>query len=249
MKEINIFNIKLHPLKRIDFISIIKSHLKNGNQITQFGVNSDIVNQIVRNEEYCRALNNADLVNIDGMSVVWALRFLGFDVPERVATPDLADEVLALAEKEKFSIYLLGARELILSQCIEKLKNTLPGLQVAGFRNGYYKPEEESLLIDLINDAKPDILLIGMTSPKKEFFCEKYRQSLQVKYILGVGGYFDILAGYTKRAPRWMQNIGMEWFFRLIQEPRRMWKRYLIGINKFCLLVIKEKFRKSSKSG
>jgi N-acetylglucosaminyldiphosphoundecaprenol N-acetyl-beta-D-mannosaminyltransferase len=244
MTEVSFFDIKVHPLHRSEFLSIIKSSLEKGHQLAQFGINSDIVNQIVRNKEYKRAINNADLVNIDGMSVVWALRFLGYNVPERVATPDLADEILAMAEREKFRIFLLGAKETILTQCISSLHSILPGLEIAGCRNGYFQAEEERLVVDMINEAQPDILLIGMSSPKKEFFCEKYRGELNTNYILGVGGYFDILAGYTKRAPKWMQNIGMEWFFRFIQEPRRMWKRYLIGIFEFFWLVFKEKFNK-----
>jgi N-acetylglucosaminyldiphosphoundecaprenol N-acetyl-beta-D-mannosaminyltransferase len=245
MKEIEIFTIKVHPLRRSEFLSMIRSNLKNGIQTAQFGVNSATVNEIVRNQEYRRAICNADLVNIDGMSVVWALRFLGFKVPERIATPDLADEVIEMAEKEQFSVFLFGAKETILTSCLKRLQDTYPGLKIAGSQNGYYKKESEHLIVDMINDAKPDILLIGVSSPNKELFCEKYRHELNAKYILGVGGYFDILSGHTRRAPKWMQNAGLEWFFRLIQEPRRMWKRYLIGINKFLWLVIKEKIKKN----
>lgn len=247
MKEIHIFNIKLNPLRRSEFLSIIRSNLLSRNQTTQFGVNSATVNEIVRNKEYENAINNADLVNIDGMSVVWALRCLGYNVPERVATPDLADEIMTMAEKEKFRVFLFGARETILLQCKKKLNENLPELELVGLQNGYYLPEEESGIVDKINEANPDILFIGISSPGKELFCEKYRGILKANYILGVGGYFDILSGYTKRAPRWMQNIGMEWFFRFIQEPRRMWRRYLIGIYKFAWIVIKEKFKKTKE--
>ena len=247
MEPINIFNIRLYPLRRAEFISIIRSNLRNGNQTVQFGVNSATVNDIVRNEEYGLAVANADLLNIDGMSVVWALRFLGYTVPERVATPDLAEGILRMAEKENFSVFFLGAKETVLLSCRNRLQENMPGLKIAGCRNGFYKPEEEQSIVDLINQANPDILLIGMSSPKKELFCQLNRNSIRAKYILGVGGYFDILSGYTKRAPRWMQNIGMEWFFRFVQEPRRMWRRYLIGINQFFWIVLKEKFRKRRK--
>jgi N-acetylglucosaminyldiphosphoundecaprenol N-acetyl-beta-D-mannosaminyltransferase len=245
MEEIKIFNIKVHPLHRSDFISLIKSNIENGNRMVQFGVNSATVNEATRDEKFRNVINNADLINIDGMSVVWALRSLGYKVPERVATPDLADDVLAMAEKEKFSIFLLGAREEILLLCQKKLKEIFPEMSIAGYQNGYYQTEEENKIIDMINTAKPDILLIGMSSPKKELFFEQYKHTLSAKYILGVGGYFDILSGHTKRAPKWMQNIGLEWVFRLVQEPRRMWRRYLIGNNKFLWIVIKEKFRKN----
>lgn len=244
MNEIKIFNIKIHPLRRAEFISIIKSNLESGKQISQFGVNSATVNDIVRNEELAKTINNADLVHIDGMSVVWALRSLGYNVPERVATPDLADDILALANKENFSVFLFGAKETILDLCRKNLEKIYPGLRIVGCRNGYYTPEEEGSIFEMINKAKPDILLLGMSSPKKELFFENYRAKLNAKYILGVGGYFDIVSGLIKRAPKWMQDSGMEWFYRLLQEPRRLWKRYLIGIHQFFWLITKEKFRK-----
>ena len=106
-------------------------------------------------------------------------------------------------------------------------------------------PRKRLLIIEQINQSGADILLIGMSSPKKEFLFDKYRDMLKVYYVLGVGGYFDILSGRTKRAPRWMQEKGLEWVFRLIQEPRRMWRRYLIGNNKFLWTVIREKSGKA----
>jgi len=187
MKQINIFDIKLHPFRRSEFISLIRQKLKDGEQIAQFGVNSATVNEIAGNEEYRRAINNADLLNIDGMSVVWALRCLGYKVPERVATPDLADDVLTMAEKEGFSVFLLGAKEAILLKCIANLMARMPSIIIAGHQHGYYDQGEDSYIIEKINETKPDILLIGMSSPKKELMCEKYRSELNAKYILGVG--------------------------------------------------------------
>ena len=243
MQEIKIFNIKIHPLRRSDFLSIIRSSMEMGRQITQVGVNSATINEIVRNEELRHAVNNSDLVHIDGMSVVWALRSLGYKVPERVATPDLADDILIMANRAKLSVFLFGAKEKTLLLCRKNIEETYPDLRISGCRNGYYSPEEEQGIFDMINEANPDILLLGMSSPKKELFFENYRHKLNAKYILGVGGYFDIVSGLIKRAPKWMQNSGLEWLYRLMQEPRRLWKRYLIGIHQFFWLVFKEKFR------
>ncbi len=242
MNQINAFNIKVHPLSLNEFVTIIKESMRQRKRLVQFGVNSATVNETHKNEEFLRVINSADLLNIDGMSVVWALRCLGHKVPERVATPDLADGVLAMATEEKFSVFLFGATDAVLSQCRDNLKLTYPKLKVAGCRNGYFQPHEESLIIDQINISGADILLIGMSSPKKELLFDKYRDKLKPYYVLGVGGYFDILSGRTKRAPKWMQDRGLEWVFRLIQEPKRMWRRYLIGNNKFLLTLIKEKF-------
>lgn len=245
LDEVFIFNIRINPLKRSEFLSIIENGIKNRRQIAQFGVNSATINDIVRNDGFRVTINNADLVHIDGMSVVWALRSFGYEVPERVATPDLADDILEMANREGMSIFLFGAQENILSLCRENIEKKFPSIVISGSRNGYYSPEEEKDIFDFINSASPDILLLGMSSPKKELFFESYRHRLDARYILGVGGYFDIMSGQIRRAPRWMQDTGLEWLFRLMQEPRRLWKRYLIGIFQFFWLVTKEKFRRA----
>lgn len=245
LEEVCIFNIRINPLRRREFLSIIEHGIKNRRQIAQFGVNSATINDIVRNDEFRDTINNADLVHIDGMSVVWALRSFGCPVPERVATPDLADDILAMADRERMSVFLFGAHEKILSLCRKNIEKKFPNIIISGSRNGYYSPEEEKDIFDLINKANPDILLLGMSSPKKELFFESYRHRLEARYILGVGGYFDIMSGLIRRAPRWMQDTGLEWLFRLMQEPRRLWKRYLIGIFQFFWLVTKEKFRRA----
>lgn len=244
MKEIKIFNTKVHPFTKKEFLNIIESNLKEGNQIIQNGINAASINELAKNNDLVRAYNNSDLMNIDGMSMVWALRYLGYSVPERVACPDLANDILALAEIKNYSIFLFGAKEDSLSRSIKNLKISFPKLNIAGHRNGYYKVSEETEIVQMINNSNPDILLIGMPSPRKELFVEKYKDQLKVKYFFGVGGFFDILSGKLKRAPLWMQKGGLEWLYRFIQEPRRMWSRYLIGNVKFIRLVLKEKCRK-----
>jgi len=244
MKEIRAFNIKIHPLTRSEFLSVIHEGIKSGKQVIQIGVNSASVNELSRNSELREAINMADLVNIDGISVVWALRLLGHKIPERVATPDLADDLLEMAEREGYSVFLLGAKETTILSCRNKLLEIYPGLTVTGFRNGYFQPSEEPEIVEYINASKPDILLIGMPSPQKEMFFFRYGHLLTPKYILGVGGYFDIMAGLVRRAPEWIQNVGMEWFYRFSQEPKRLWRRYLLGNIIFFQGTLKEKFIK-----
>lgn len=245
IREISIFNIRINPLSRAEFLSVISKSTKERRQLAQFGVNSATINDIVRNAEFRHIINNADLVHIDGMSVVWALRSFGYAIPERVATPDLADDVLAMADRERLSLFLFGAKQDTLELCRQRIEKKFPNIIIAGCRNGYYRPEEEKEIFEMINKSNPDILLLGMSSPKKELFFESYRHTIDARYILGVGGYFDIVSGIIKRAPRWMQNTGLEWLYRLLQEPRRLWKRYLIGIHQFFWLVTREKFRRA----
>lgn len=249
MNQINAFNIKVHPATISEFVSIIRQNLRQKKLLVQFGVNSATVNETFENEDYRRIINSADLLNIDGMSVVWALRCLGHKVPERVATPDLAEGVMAMAAEEGFSVFLFGATETVISLCLANLRGKYPTMRIAGWRHGYYDSTEESTIIDQINQSDADILLIGISSPKKELLYDKYRDKLRVNYVLGVGGYFDILSGRTKRAPKWMQKRGLEWVFRLLQEPRRMWRRYLIGNNKFLWTLIREKTRERKLKG
>lgn len=247
MKEIKIFNIKIHPFSKKEFLEMIELNINQGKQITQNGINAASINELTNNADLVEAYNNSDLLNIDGMSMVWALRFLGYSAPERVACPDLANDILEMAERENYSIFFLGANKSSLSFAIKNLEKKFPNLHIAGFHDGYFKKEEEIGIVKMINKVKPDILFLGMPSPQKELFIEKYKRQLKIKYSFGVGGYFDILSGKTKRAPLWVQNRGMEWFWRFAQEPRRLWHRYMIGNIKFIKLVLQEKKKNRKK--
>jgi N-acetylglucosaminyldiphosphoundecaprenol N-acetyl-beta-D-mannosaminyltransferase len=249
MEEIKIFNIRINPLKISEFLEIIEANIRDGGKLIQNGVNAASINELVKNEELVHAYTNSDLINIDGMSLVWSLRFLGYSVPERVACPDLADILLERAAKNNFKVFLFGAKEKSVMLSKEYLMQKFPDLLIVGHRNGYYGERDELDIVNLINSKNPDILFIGMPSPCKELFIEKYRNHLTVKYILGVGGYFDILSGRIKRAPKWMQNIGLEWSYRLLQEPTRMFYRYVIGNFNFIWIILKEKFRRRNGSG
>lgn len=241
MKEIRAFNIKIHPLRKLDFLGVIHDAIKSNKQIVQSGINAASIVDIMKNPELAATYNNADLINIDGMSMVWALRFLGYTVPERVACPDLATDLMNLAEKNKYSIFLFGAKEANLLSAVGNVKADFPDLQIAGYRNGYFNADNEVEIVNQINKSGADILFLGMASPQKEIFVEKYKSQLQVKYMLGVGGFFDILSGEIKRAPVWMQSVGLEWLFRLKQEPKRLFQRYLKGNLTFIKLVFLEK--------
>jgi N-acetylglucosaminyldiphosphoundecaprenol N-acetyl-beta-D-mannosaminyltransferase len=246
MREIERFGIKIHPLPKTEFLSKILSGLESGTQIVQNGVNAASIIELVNNDILRNAINNSNLVNIDGISVLMALRFLGYQVPERVACPDLAADILALAELKKYSVFLFGAKEESLQLSVKKLHDQYPGLRIAGSRNGYFTADDELAIVEMINNSDSDILFLGMPSPHKELFVEKYKDTLKVKYFLGVGGFFDILSGLTKRAPLWVQNIGMEWLFRFAQEPHRMWRRYIIGNTRFICLILREKLKRNN---
>jgi len=245
MKEIRAFGIKIHPFYKQEFIDIIEESINNNKQIVQNGINASSIVELKQSERLIEAYNNSDLINIDGMPIVWALRFLGHQVPERVACPDLFNALLDLARKNNYSLFLFGAKEKNILLAINRIKFVHPKINISGYRNGYFAEDDEITIVKMINQSKAELLFLGMPSPQKEIFVEKYKnQLINVKYILGIGGYFDILSGSIKRAPLWMQKFGFEWIYRFAQEPRRMWKRYLFGNSKFICLVLKEKFRR-----
>jgi N-acetylglucosaminyldiphosphoundecaprenol N-acetyl-beta-D-mannosaminyltransferase len=192
---------------------------------------------------------SSDVINADGMGVVWGARLLGLPIPERVAGIDLMLAVLRLCGEKGFRPYLLGARQEVLIRVIDNLKRQYPSLEIAGYRNGYFTPAEESGVVRLIRDAEPDCLFVGISSPIKERFNRKYSRQIGVPFVMGVGGSFDVLAGRVRRAPDWAQKAGLEWAYRVVQEPRRMWRRYLRTNAAFLGLIGYELARRALRLG
>lgn len=190
------------------------------------------------------SLLECDVLLADGQSVVWASQILGRPLPERVAGIDLFELMLTLAHSEGRSVYLLGARREVLTMLTERIHDRWPGLRIAGVRDGYFSADEAASVADDIAHSGADMLFLGMTSPKKEIFLGTYGTSLGVPVLHGVGGSFDVLAGLTSRAPLRWQRYGMEWAYRVRQEPRRLWKRYLTTNTLFLLLLTHERFRR-----
>jgi N-acetylglucosaminyldiphosphoundecaprenol N-acetyl-beta-D-mannosaminyltransferase len=197
------------------------------------------------------ALNNAcragDMVVADGMSVVWALRALGTPVPERVAGVDLMSGLLEAGGRESLRVYFLGARPEVVARLVADCREKHPGLVVAGYRDGYFGVDQHERIAREIAASQPHMLFIGMPSPFKEIWAERYRHVLQVPLIIGVGGSFDVLTGYIRRAPRAFQVLGMEWAWRLLMEPRKLWKRYLTTNSQFIWLTAREVWARRSR--
>lgn len=205
-------------------------------QPVQIGVlNAAKVVNAGRDQALHAAMLSCDLILADGQAVVWASRMLRQPLPERVAGIDLFIRLLELADRDHLSVYLLGAKAEVVARVAEVMATTYPGARLAGYRDGYF--DDEAAVAADIAAAQPDMLFLGMTSPKKEKFLERYQPLMQVPVTHGVGGSFDILAGVTKRAPERWQRAGMEWAYRLLQEPGRMWKRYLRTNVLFSLMV------------
>lgn len=190
--------------------------------------------------ELAGTISTCDLINADGMSLVWASRILRRPVPERVAGIDLMDRVLARAAIRGYPVYFLGARDEIVARAVQVESDRHPGLLICGWRNGYWQDSDEQAVVRDIQSSAPAILLVALPSPKKELFLGRNRSSLGVPFVMGVGGSFDVVAGFTTRAPFWAQRVGLEWLFRLAQEPRRMFGRYAAGNTRFMAMVWRE---------
>lgn len=169
---------------------------------------------------------NSDVVSIDGMGIVWGARAIGLPVTTRVAGVDLLNELLAACAQEGFKPFFLGATLAGLQQAAQRVRERHPSLVFAGLRDGYFTREQEADVVRDIRSSRADCLFIGMPTPRKERFLAAHRDELGVPFIMGVGGSFDILGGTVKRAPLCLQQFGLEWLYRVYQEPRRMWWRY-----------------------
>jgi N-acetylglucosaminyldiphosphoundecaprenol N-acetyl-beta-D-mannosaminyltransferase len=217
-------------------------------QSRQVSINAAKLVDCAADERLGRFVRQSDVVSADGQSVVWASRLLGEPVPERVAGIDLMDELLAAAAERDLSVYLLGAREHLLQRALRRLRERYPRLRVVGARNGYFEPGEGAAVADKIHEAGPDLLFVAMSSPAKELWLDRHLERTGARFAMGVGGAIDVLAGERMRAPSWLQRLGLEWVFRLAQEPRRMWRRYLLGNAKFVWLVARELIRRRRRS-
>lgn len=193
------------------------------------------------------ALDSCDVILADGQSVVWASRLLGRPLPERITGIDLFTNLLAYASQEGRSVFLLGATDEVQRLMREKIAKDYPNAHIVGSRNGYFSDLEASDIAEEIAQAQPDMLFLGMTSPKKEIFMDRFGERMGVPVVHGVGGSFDILAGITKRAPEGWQKAGMEWAYRVVQEPGRMWKRYLRTNFLFVFLLMREFARPTAR--
>jgi N-acetylglucosaminyldiphosphoundecaprenol N-acetyl-beta-D-mannosaminyltransferase len=205
-------------------------------------INAAKLVRLQRESQLARAVAGCELVTADGQSVVWAARLLGKPLPGRVAGIDLMDAVLRRASERGYGVFVLGARPEVLERALTVLRQRHPALELSG-HHGYFGPEDEPAVVESIVQAAPDVLFVALETPAKELFLARNRDRLRIPFAMGVGGAVDILGGVRKRAPRTLQRLGLEWAFRLAQEPRRLAGRYVVGNTRFTWLVARELVR------
>jgi N-acetylglucosaminyldiphosphoundecaprenol N-acetyl-beta-D-mannosaminyltransferase len=247
IKRIEVLGAPVDVLTMNETVEIINQSIKNKLTIHHVVINAAKIVQMKKDRNLYESVVNCNIINADGQAVVWAAKFLGKPLPERVAGIDLMTNLVELASKENYKVFFFGATEEVVSTVVEKYTQKYSKDIIAGYRNGYYNVAQEEEIAKQIGDSKADILFVAISSPKKEIFLNKYKTIINTPFIMGVGGSFDVVSGKVTRAPLFMQKMGMEWFYRFMQEPRRMWKRYLVTNSIFIFRLFKERLFKSSK--
>jgi len=238
--KIDFFGFNIDNLSMRESLDSIKASLRSENNFQHVVLNVAKLVKSRRDPLLRESIQSADMISADGAGIIYGMRLLGLKPKGRVAGIDLMDNLLSEAEKYGFTVYFLGSTDDVLCRMLSSFKLKLPNLKVVGFHNGYFnKEEEERSVVNEIESLKPSIVFVGISSPKKEIFIKRNKNKLNAKFIMGVGGSFDIFAGKTKRAPLFMQNKGLEWLYRIYQEPGRMWKRYLVTNTIFLFMLLK----------
>jgi N-acetylglucosaminyldiphosphoundecaprenol N-acetyl-beta-D-mannosaminyltransferase len=240
---VDLLGMPLHPVTMAKAVSLVAQAVETRRPLRHLAMNAAKLVAVHHDETLRGAVASADLVTADGQSIVWAARVLRRPVPERVTGIDLMDASLDLAARHGHRVFMLGARPEVLRDAVAALRQRFPGLRIVGAIDGYYLPNQEAGVVRQIAAARPDMLFVALSSPKKEQFLADHEEQLGIPFCMGVGGSLDVIAGRVRRAPRALQRLGLEWFFRLIQEPRRLWRRYLRTNTRFVGLVAREAWR------
>jgi N-acetylglucosaminyldiphosphoundecaprenol N-acetyl-beta-D-mannosaminyltransferase len=237
MSKVQFLNARYDPLTLSQTVDAVFRHVESGHGGWLCTVNVAILMMMRSDMRLQSFVDRASLVVADGQPIVWCAPWFGRRLPERVTGVDLVDAVCARAARMGKRVYLLGATGEIVSKVAKRLHDRHPALQVE-FADGYFTKDEAANRADQIHAYGADILFVGMGVPRQELFIEDQWTRLGVGMAIGVGGSFDVLAGLRARAPLWVQRLGMEWFYRLVQEPRRLFIRYLVTNSQFVWLVL-----------
>jgi N-acetylglucosaminyldiphosphoundecaprenol N-acetyl-beta-D-mannosaminyltransferase len=242
-----ILGVRIDPLTMDEAIITFQRLIAKGRPALAVSVNVDICLKVQRDEELREIYRVADLVLVDGTPMMWAARCLGTPLPGRVSGSDLVPAFCATAAQQGYGIFLLGAAPGVAERARERLEQQHHGLRIVGTYApavGFEGDEHQTAhAVEVVRQARPDVLFAAFGTPKQEKWLFRYRDRLGVPVSMGVGSTFDYLAGRLKRAPTWMQWAGIEWIYRLKQEPRRLWRRYLLDDPPFVYHVLKQRLR------
>jgi N-acetylglucosaminyldiphosphoundecaprenol N-acetyl-beta-D-mannosaminyltransferase len=247
--RVRVLNGQFDPLTLPDAVDAIAAMIRSRARGWVATVNVAILMMMRADPRLQAFVDRAALVVADGQPIVLASRWIARALPERVAGIDLVEALLARAAREGFGVYLLGARPAALAAAARRVRERWPALRLSGIADGYFAPEAAAERARAVARSGAELLFVGMGAPRQEYFLETYWDELGATAAIGVGGSLDVLAGLRARAPRPLQRVGLEWLFRLGQEPRRLWKRYLVTNSQFSYLLLKELLRARKRRG
>lgn len=242
-----VLNAYVNDLTLDETVAEVEKIVERGVPTQHIVVNASKINLMRDDPELAGIVNSCPLVNADGASIVWAARVLGVPLRERVTGIDLFLRLVELAPEKGWGVYLFGAREDVVRKVKSVLEERCPGIRIAGYRSGYFTEVDEPAIVADMIASGADLMFVAFSSPKKEYWVHRYLDRIGIPFVMGVGGSFDVVAGVTGRAPRWMRDHGLEWFYRFIREPGRLWKRYIVGNARFVALVLKYRFMKKGE--
>ena len=243
-QRINILGVPIDNLTVEESLQRIEEFIRSRRVHQHVVVNVDKIVKAHRDPRLRDIIAACDLINVDGQPIVWMSRWLGQPLKERVNGTDLMMALIERSAEKGYRPFFLGAKQEVVTKLVQVLEARHPRLRVAGYHDGYWSAAEEPAVVEEIRRSQADILFVAISSPKKEIFLGRWKAELGVPFMMGVGGSFDVAAGFVPRAPRWMQKAGLEWFFRLLQEPSRMWRRYLLDSLAIFPLFWKEWWRR-----
>jgi len=246
IKKINILNIPFSKITLTELIGYINSTIQKKGKIYSISLDATCIVRMLENKDSYAAIKSADIISADGYYVFLASKILGKPLPEQVFCIEIQQACVELAYTQGYKIFFLGAEQDIVEKMVKLYSKKYSPNIIAGYRNGYFSNDEENNVVELINKSGADILLVGMSLPKRELFLNAYKNKLNVSFMSGAGGAFDIIGGKVKRAPKWIIKAKLEWLYRFIIEPHKMWKRIFYSLPKFAFYVIKEKITPKS---
>jgi N-acetylglucosaminyldiphosphoundecaprenol N-acetyl-beta-D-mannosaminyltransferase len=241
---VDLLGVRIDKVTTDDVLTKVEEFVAERGKRTIMYANVHVVNEASKDKELMEVLNQADVVYPDGHGVVLGARMLGDELPPRMTGADWIYDLCALAERKDYSLYIIAGEPGTLEQAGKELGKRFPRLRILGISDGFFHTRGEApKVISDVNAKKPHIVFIGMGTPIQEKFTSAYRQEMEAPVCWVVGALFDYVAGRMRRGPRWMLDHGMEWLCRLVFEPRRLWRRYLIGNSVFLLRIGLQRLR------
>lgn len=234
-----LFGLSFYDCSLPELLEVLEDKIEKKEKTHVITANPEILARGFQEEELNKVLKEAEIVVADGIGVVMASRFLGEAISHRLPGVEIGEALMMQAEEKEWRFYFLGGREEVVEEAVKELKEKYPHLEIGGFHHGYFGDNDEEVIKD-INRASPDILFVGLGSPRQEYWIKENRERINALVMMGVGGSFDVWSGTKKRAPRWIRKLNLEWAYRIICEPQRL-QRVVPAFFNFARLVWKEK--------